>query len=157
MEPALTNDEIRKITAYCAEEVNRQGEWHQKYVASMIDAWLYAIEEQYHGNDLSVPLIESLGRKIKPDINADGFRRIPIFVGNERKAPAAEIAGRLDRWVELLPNMTALEAYREFEEIHPFIDGNGRTGKIILNWINGTLLDPIFPPSDFWGVEISNP
>jgi fido (protein-threonine AMPylation protein) len=53
--------------------------------------------------------------------------------------------------------MTALEAYKEFEFIHPFEDGNGRTGKIILNWINGTLLDPIFPPNDIFGYEISNP
>lgn len=35
--------------------------------------------------------------------------------------------------------------------------GNGRTGKILLNWLNGTLLNPIFPPADFWGRPIQNP
>jgi fido (protein-threonine AMPylation protein) len=53
--------------------------------------------------------------------------------------------------------MAPLEAYVEYEEIHPFVDSNGRTGKIILNYLNGTLLDPIFPPNDIWGDWISNP
>jgi len=33
--------------------------------------------------------------------------------------------------------------YLAYEWIHPFIDGNGRTGKILHNWLNGTLDDPV--------------
>jgi fido (protein-threonine AMPylation protein) len=40
--------------------------------------------------------------------------------------------------------------YFEFEQIHPFKDGNGRTGKILYNYLCGTLDDPIMPPN-FWG------
>lgn len=44
--------------------------------------------------------------------------------------------------------------YFEYEEIHPFRDGNGRTGKILYNYLLGSLNDPQMPPN-FWG--ISNP
>ena len=38
---------------------------------------------------------------------------------------------------------------------HPFIDGNGRTGKIIYNWINSSLYDPILPEGwEQWGFAI---
>jgi hypothetical protein len=39
--------------------------------------------------------------------------------------------------------------YFEYEEIHPFQDGNGRTGKILYNYLKGTLDNPQLPPN-FW-------
>jgi fido (protein-threonine AMPylation protein) len=44
--------------------------------------------------------------------------------------------------------------YYEYENIHPFRDGNGRTGKILYNYLLGTLDNPKMPPN-FWGS--SNP
>jgi len=52
-------------------------------------------------------------------------------------------------------NYYAATAYYVFELIHPFSDGNGRTGKIILNYLYHTLDDPVFPPDFFGG--IANP
>ena len=49
----------------------------------------------------------------------------------------------------------AAMAYFAFEHVHPFPDGNGRSGKVIYNWARGTLDRPEFPPA-FWG-GITNP
>jgi hypothetical protein len=40
--------------------------------------------------------------------------------------------------------------YLCFEAIHPFADGNGRTGKILHNWLRGTLNNPVLI-SDYFG------
>jgi len=40
--------------------------------------------------------------------------------------------------------------YYEYENIHPFVDGNGRSGKILYNYLLGTLDNPQMPPN-FWG------
>lgn len=38
---------------------------------------------------------------------------------------------------------TADDWYLMFEFVHPFGDGNGRTGKVLHNWLLGTLFDPV--------------
>ncbi len=45
--------------------------------------------------------------------------------------------------------LTADEAYKEFEEIHPYIDGNGRTGHIIWLWMNN--FRKLEMPPQYWG------
>jgi hypothetical protein len=41
--------------------------------------------------------------------------------------------------------------YLAFESVHPFSDGNGRTGKIFHNWLLGTLDEPVLVEDYFGG------
>jgi hypothetical protein len=157
--PSLFPNEIVRIANYCAEEVKRQGRFTPQ-VGNMIEAWMDALNHQYHGDSLSLGMIRNWGCLIEPTQNR-GFRTGDVYISDFgvaiRKTSPERILSRFERFFDNLEDMEALDAYREFEEIHPFWDGNGRTGKIILNWLNGTLLDPIFPPEDFWGRRITNP
>jgi Fic family protein len=125
----------------------------------MIIAWMDALERYDRDEKITPEVIRRWGALIEPDKNARGFRQTPVYVGFEPKMDWKLIDRAIEGLCEQinLRLINPLDAYREFELIHPFMDGNGRTGKIILNWVNNTLLDPTFPPKDFWGPVISNP
>ena len=62
----------------------------------------------------------------------------PILVAHVAAQDAAAVeAGEQAEW------------FRQFEEVHPFRDGNGRTGQVLYNLLCGTLDKPDFAP-DFW-------
>jgi hypothetical protein len=148
------------VIAYCAEEVDRQG--HDTATSDgiirtawMLEAWCAAISRAEYTPELFY--IEELGKMVERDKNREGFRICGVKVGNYTSPPYTDVTAHLVLLLSHWNRMTPLEVYRRFEEIHPFIDGNGRVGKILLNWRAGTLLRPTFPPDDFWGVPIRNP
>lgn len=156
MTVALSPNEVRRIVSYCSEEVRRQqdGPLHVGY---MVDAWMDAIEHQFRGLGIDLVTIEHWGELVEPDDNHFGFRTGNVWIGNHMAPGMDRIQGLMERWLANLSDMEAVEAYKEFEYIHPFYDGNGRTGKIILNYVNGSLLDPVFPPANLFGYSITNP
>ena len=146
----------KNIKQFCAEEVARQyGTTDEAFVekptAWMIAAWSFAIEEFESGSLLSSDLITRFGYFIEPNKNYGGFRCCPVMVGIA-KPPDWRHVHRLMSQLFTLDNlneMTPEEIYLEFEKIHPFRDGNGRTGKIIYNWCLNSLDDPQMPPNFF--------
>lgn len=147
------------VVSYCTEEVRRQG--HDvaalngiRRVGWMLEAWA-AVD--HHGTPSALD-IEQLGRMIERHKNAQGFRRTNVRVG---PVPVAvhpdEVRPRLEQLLSMWDALEPLDLYRKFELIHPFADGDGRVGKILLNWRAGTLLTPFFPPADFWGTPLVNP
>ena len=151
------------VVEYVTEEVSRQG--HDvtqldgiERVGWMLDAWSYALRCQHW----ATPTVDDaivLGKLVEPRKNRLGVRACDVRVGSRACPPHERVNFLLVQLFEELPvwGMDALAFYKAFEEIHPFVDGNGRTGKVLLNWLSGTLLNPIFPPSDLWGVPIRNP
>lgn len=74
--------------------------------------------------------------------DAGRYRSIAVRVGNYMPPPASDVSGLmmelLDWWnkisVELSPVISSAIIHHRFESIHPFADGNGRTGRALALW-----------------------
>ena len=84
-----------------------------------------------------------------------GLRKKRIIVGNSEVAPWQEIKTELKSLLSwhksnkdsLYPPELAFGFYYKFERIHPFSDGNGRIGRLIMNKI---LKDHRYHPIIVW-------
>lgn len=141
-----------KIVAYCAEEVRRQQDtpWH---VYKMWSAWKWALDEHGSGHDTQpfLPLTHTLIRHLAgmiDELAEPGYREYNIHIGGDVRG-FHDIHAKMDELLPLQQVITHDDWYYRFELIHPFGDGNGRTGKLLYNWIRGTLENPVWPHNYF--------
>ncbi|WP_165170028.1 Fic family protein [Adlercreutzia sp. ZJ242] len=108
-------------------------------------------------NEGTGQLTEALIKRIAHDVNRninelDGYRRTGVLIrGAEHLPPAANQVNQLMMQLvyeynhddETSPFLREARFHIRFERIHPFEDGNGRTGRILIN--QGLMKDG-FPP-----------
>jgi Fic family protein len=66
------------------------------------------------------------------------FRIVRVYVGGREGAPWREVPELMRKWtfegLRSLPEIDPKFLHVEYEKIHPFVDGNGRTGRMFMNW-----------------------
>lgn len=84
---------------------------------------------------------------LKPELldQAGVFRTVPVFIrgADITPPPPSRVAKEMKRLViwhaknrkRIHPWVLAAAFHSAFEAIHPFVDGNGRTGRLVLNFI----------------------
>jgi len=84
-------------------------------------------------NTLRQDLISQIGR----------YRSVQVFVGRSIPPSPSEVPNQMTRLLKwysvnknkLHPLVLASYFHTEFEKIHPFVDGNGRVGRLLMNFI----------------------
>ncbi len=115
-------------------------------------AWRRVEEDVAAGNPMRAGLIIEIHDLIKPyHSQRGGWRTQQVYIrGAEHVPPNASEAPRyMDEWIRYVnkgegdPIERAAKAHAGFEAVHPFLDGNGRTGRLLMNWM---LLKADYPP-----------
>ncbi len=87
--------------------------------------------------------IKKINETINKDIkDTEGYRKVQVFIrGSEHIPPKPEQVPNLMNYFIYNYNNDEQDVFKkiakyhiEFEKIHPFEDGNGRTGRILLNY-----------------------
>lgn len=106
---------------------------------------------------LSLETILTLHRLVMKGIDDEHtgrFRNGPVYIrgANIIPPPAAEVVGLLGEWLSwqrgagqpFEPVVRAAISHHDFEVVHPFFDGNGRTGRLLMNLM---LMREGYPPA----------
>lgn len=63
------------------------------------------------------------------------YRTMNVWVGGRIGAAPGLIQHLMDNWLLDVPTTNPVAHHISFEHIHPFADGNGRTGRLLMWWM----------------------
>jgi Fic family protein len=113
--------------------------------SNMMNAWSYVEENQkkFPKHEELFKLHEFVNRNIESEETLGKYKKSQNYVGNIYTTShlfAEERMNSLLRWIsnafrKINDFEVAFQSHAQFEIIHPFVDGNGRVGRLLLNWL----------------------
>lgn len=121
-------------------------EYSEQALSDAITAWQYLKKEDQLTVDVVLKTHKLLMRtRDFPKEYMGKFRWIPVYIGNREGLHYSQIKPAMEVWL-LNANLYKEHWKRNhvrYEHIHPFADGNGRTGRMFMNWMRIKLGQPV--------------
>lgn len=134
---------------FLRESNNIEGEWDDLSLQQAIHAWEYLRSKPKLSAHvvLKTHKILMLNQPLHPD-EIGYFRKIPVSIAGRLGHPAFGLREEIIQWSQAMNNSltdkyletveqkqgAAVAMHVLYEQIHPFVDGNGRTGRMFMNW-----------------------
>jgi Fic family protein len=114
-------------------------------------AWEYLLKQKELSNGVILHIHKylMLHSNLRPDQKGyyRDLSRVNVTIGGRMAPPYSLVPGLMDNWLLDYKDLTPKEAHIRFEHSHPFVDGNGRVGRMLYNWdrlTRGEELDIIY-------------
>jgi Fic family protein len=139
----LSLDQVRAIDE--GRDLTSLGDRPQREVQNYI-AGLHYVEKHAAKKTIRHDEVFALHRILAKGVMDQGeagrYRTVAVKVGHYLPPPAADVSGLMfellswwnERATDLSPVLSSAILHYRFEAIHPFADGNGRTGRALAMW-----------------------
>jgi Fic family protein len=141
---------MKKIETEFLRESNAiEGVYDEDSLIQAQEAWKFLKSKKELTIDviLKTHKILMLNQPLQPD-EKGYFRRCEVYIGGRMGVHYPLISDLLEKWVESMnfpvqsskdkemkyEEETCRQLHIQYETIHPFVDGNGRTGRMFMNW-----------------------
>lgn len=163
----ITKDDLKLIILQCEHQQDTTPEAVAGFTAAYIDAKDLHLSELLNLGDV-LAKVKEWGKLIKSKENHYGFRNVPVMIGVSATPDPGVVPRMMENYCEEYwwyvvrqPDRSNLhwkgadQLYKQFEEIHPFLDGNGRVGHLLWAIAKQELEGewPMTLPPDMWSSE----